>query len=184
LEYIETERLVIRDFEPDDWKDLFDYLSRPEVVKFEPYEVFTEAQCKEEAVRRSSQEFFRAVCLKNTGQLIGNVYFNRQEPKTFATWELGYVFNSKYWGHGYAAESCRAVLNHAFTRLQTRRVVAECNTQNTASWKLLERLHLRREGHYLKKSYFKCDENGNPIWQDVFEYAILSDEWLSVISLK
>ncbi len=171
---------MIRDFTPDDWKDLFDYLSKPEIVKFEPYEAFSEALCQEEARRRSGHESFRAVCLKSTGKMIGNIFLEQQEPKVFLTWELGYVFNSNYWGCGYATESCRAVLDHAFNKLQTRRVVATCNTLNTVSWKLLERLHFRREAHYLKHSYFKCDENGKPIWQDVFEYAILAEEWAAL----
>lgn len=53
-----------------------------------------------------------------------------------------------------------------------------CNPKNKASWNLLERLHFRKES-LLKNRYFKSDEQGNPIWQDTYEYAILFEEWRS-----
>jgi [ribosomal protein S5]-alanine N-acetyltransferase len=177
MQELATDRLNIRRFKPDDWRDLYDYLSDPKVVTFEPYPVFTKEQCQQEAMRRSNQECFWAVCLKSTGKLVGNVFFEQTEPKVFLNWELGYVLNSQYQRKGYATESCRRVLDYGFQTLRTRRVIALCNVLNTASWKLLADLGFRREGHFFKQSYFKCDEFGNPIWQDVYQYAILSDEW-------
>ena len=174
---LETDRLLIRGFTPDDWKDLYEYLSDEAVVKFEPYDVLTEAQCKQEALNRSNTDSMLAVCLKSNDKLIGNVYFEQQEPKELLTWELGYVFNSKYQCQGYATESCNAVLMHAFVSLKARRIVAMCDPRNVASWKLLERLHLRREGYLKKNIFFEKDAEGNPILKDTYEYAILSDEW-------
>lgn len=87
------------------------------------------------------------------------------------------IFNRKYQGLGYATEGVRAILDNAFTNLGARRVTAMCNPINASSWRLLERLKFRREGHLVKNVYFKKDENNNPIWQDTYEYAILSEEW-------
>lgn len=174
---LETERLILRRFLEDDWKDLYEYLSQEAVVKYEPYNTFSEEECKKEALKRSQQECFWAVCLKENNKLIGNVYFQQQEPKEFLTWELGYVFNPQYYGQGYATESCKKVIDYGFKVLSARRIVAMCNPKNESSWKLLERLNMRREGHLLKNIYFKCDEQGHPIWNDTFEYAILSEEW-------
>ena len=56
-------------------------------------------------------------------------------------------------------------------------VTAMCNPLNTASWKLMERLGMRREGHLIQNIWFKRDERGEPIWSDTYEYAILADEW-------
>ena len=50
---METKRLLIRRFLPSDWKDLFEYLSQEEVVKYEPYGIFTEESSRQEAARRS-----------------------------------------------------------------------------------------------------------------------------------
>jgi RimJ/RimL family protein N-acetyltransferase len=103
----ESDRLVLRRFTADDWPDLYEYLSDEEVVRYEPYKVFSEDESRREAVRRSSDEAFWAVCLKDDGKLIGNVYFQKQMPEELMTWEIGFVFNSKYHGRGYALEACR-----------------------------------------------------------------------------
>ena len=173
---METARLVIRKFLPDDWRDMFEYLSQESVVKYEPYDVFSKEDCKQEAARRAEDDSFWAVCLKDSGKLIGNIYFAERD---FDTWELGYVFNEDYQGMGYATEAVLALVDDAFSSGRARRVSAMCNPLNEPSWKLLERLGMRREGHLRKNVFFKRDKNGEPIWQDTYEYAILADEWVS-----
>lgn len=173
---MQTERLLIRRFTPDDWQDLYAYLSQETVVKYEPYEVFTEDLSKQEAIRRSGDNNFWAVCLKDCGKLIGNLYLSKQE---FDTWELGYVFNLDYHGKGYATEAARTVVNDIFKNHNARRVIAMCNPLNEPSWKLLERLGMRREGHLHQNIYFKKNPTGCPIWQDTYEYGILAEEWFS-----
>jgi len=172
-----TNRLSIRRFQSDDWKDLFEYLSDEAVVQFEPYDVFDEQASQNEAARRAGDQAFWAVCLKDTGKLIGNIYFEQQRPEQFLTWELGYVFNRKYWGNGYAAESCRRIIEHGFTQYGARRIIAMCNPENENSWRLLERLGMRREAHLKQSVYFKFDKQGNPIWNDTYTYAMLREEW-------
>lgn len=88
-ERIETRRLTLRRFAAGDWPDLYEYLSQPETVRYEPYDPFDETQARAETARRAGDEAFWAVCLRETGKVIGNVYLARGE---FATWELGYVF--------------------------------------------------------------------------------------------
>ena len=71
------------------------------------------------------------------------------------------------------------LLEDIFRNKNARRVIAMCNPLNEPSWKLLERLRLRREGHLIKNIYFKRDKADNPIWIDTYEYAIISDEWFT-----
>lgn len=172
---METARLIIRKFSETDWRDLHEYLSQKEVVKFEPYDVFTEEQSQQECKNRSCNSDFWAVCLKDTGKLIGNIYLSKQE---FDTWELGYVFNASFHGKGYATEAVVTLLDDVFCNCNAHRVVSMCNPLNTLSWKLLERINMRREAHLLKNIWFFKDTADNPIWQDTFEYAILREEWL------
>lgn len=174
---METERLLLRRFVKDDWHDLYEYLSQEEVVKYEPYNVFTKEQAKQEAINRSNNPDFWAVCLKETEKLIGNIYLSEQ---AFNTWELGYVLNSNYHGKGYATEAAIALVENLFVEDKAWRIVAMCDPLNTASWKLLERLHMRREGHLLKNVWFFKDENDVPLWKDTYEYAILKEEWLRI----
>lgn len=177
MENITLERLIIRKFKEEDCQDLFEYLSDKEVIKYEPHDVFTENQAKMEATRRADDKSFYAVCLKENDKLIGNLYFSQGD---FDTWELGYVFNKQYQGYGYATESARGLIDYAFTELGARRIIAMCNPENEKSWKLLERLGMRREGTLLQNIYFKTDTEGNPIWLNTYEYAILSNEWSSL----
>jgi RimJ/RimL family protein N-acetyltransferase len=174
---METQRLIIRRYIDSDWEDLYEYLSDAEVVKYEPYDVFSKEQAKQEAINRSSQECFYAICIKDSNKLIGNLYFQKGD---FDTWELGYVFNSKYQGKGYATEAAKALVAKAFDEWGARRVIAMCNPLNTKSWKLLERLGMRREGTLIKNIYFKYDSLGNPIWADTYEYGLLKEEWISI----
>jgi RimJ/RimL family protein N-acetyltransferase len=174
---METERLIIRRFQKDDWKDLFEYLSQEAVVRYEPYDVYDEKSSIEEAVYRSKSDSFFAVCLKENNKLIGNVYFQQQEPKDFLTWEIGYVFNPDYYGQGYATEACEKVLKYGFEELGAHRIIGQCNPENTSSWRLLERLSMRREGHFRKPVFFKKSKDGKPIWHDSYEYSILEEEF-------
>lgn len=74
------------------------------------------------------------------------------------------MFNSDYWGNGYAFESAKELITYAFEKLDARRIIAMCNPSNESSWKLLEHLTFRREGTLIKNIFFFTDTNGNPIW--------------------
>ena len=174
---LETERLILRRFEPGDGEDLFEYLSDEETVRFEPYGVFTREQADAEAARRAGDEAFWAVCPKDSGKLIGNVYFCLQQPEQFRAWEIGYVFNRLFCGRGYATEAVVRVMRHGFEVMGAHRIEAHCNPLNERSWKLLERAGLRREGHFPQKAWFKRDASGQPIWHDAYAYGLLDEEW-------
>lgn len=173
---IETERLFIRYFEEEDGSDLFEYLSKEDVVRYEPYGTYLYDEAILEAKRRVDDRNYYAVVLK-TGKVIGNLYLAEGD---FDTWELGYVFNSVYWGNGYAFESAKALITYAFENLRARRIIAMCNPLNESSWKLLERLNFRREGNLIKNIFFFKDGSGNPIWQDTYEYGLLKEEWRDI----
>ena len=82
--------------------------------------------------------------------MIGNVYMGKRD---FEALEIGYVFNQNYWGNGYAAESCKALIKQAFSN-GVHRIYAECDPNNKNSWKLLEALEFQREAHFRKNVYF------------------------------
>lgn len=168
---IETERLILRRFCKSDLQDLYEYLSDEEVVRFEPYKPMDWQEVENTLDWRMSTEEMMAVELKSSGKMIGNVYLGKGD---FEARELGFVFNRHYWGQGYALESCRAVLKRAFVS-GVHRIYAECDPNNMASWRLLERLGFSREGHLRENVYFWKDEGGNPIWKDTLVYAILNE---------
>lgn len=85
---METKRLALRRFRPEDWQDLYEYLSDPGVVAFEPYPPCSLGECREMAAKRAENEGFWAVCLKDSGKVIGNLYLQKAD---FDTWEMDYV---------------------------------------------------------------------------------------------
>lgn len=171
---LETERLVLRPFEETDAEGLHAYLGDEEVVRYEPYGAMTMEECRLEAARRASDEAFWAVCLAD-GTLIGNLYLSGADE--FGTREIGYVFARACWHKGYATEAARRLMAYAFERLATRRIIALCDTRNAASFALMERLGMRREGEFKKNVGFKTDAHGNAIWTDSYQYAILKEEF-------
>ena len=176
---LETDRLILRMFSCDDWQDLYEYLSKEEVVKYEPYDIYSQEECKFEASNRSKNNAFWAVCLKENNKLIGNLYFRQLTPEDFKTWEIGYVFNPIFKGKGFATEACQRILQYGFVQLSAHRIIGKCNPDNISSWKLLERLSMRREGYFKQPAFFKKTSEGQPIWHDAYQYAILSEEWFS-----
>ncbi|MFC9561380.1 GNAT family N-acetyltransferase [Agromyces sp. NPDC056965] len=85
---------------------------------------------------------------------------------------IGYLLDPAHAGNGYATEIARALLDLAFGELGVHRVTAGCFADNTASWRIMEKLGMRREQHGVRDSWHA--ELG---WIDGYTYAMLADEW-------
>ena len=77
-------------------------------------------------------------------------------------------------GHGYATEAVRELIRLCFEDLGLRRVTANCFADNTASWRLMERVGMRRETYAVKESLHRSGE-----WLDTMGYGLLAEEWTS-----
>jgi RimJ/RimL family protein N-acetyltransferase len=170
-------RLSLRRFVPADGAGLHAYLSRPEAVEFEPYGVIDRSEADAWAAQRAADPAFWAICLRPDGELIGNLYLARVPPDEWRTWELGYVLHPDHWGRGYASEAATRLLDECFRAWSAHRVVAYCDVENAASWRLLERLGFRREGHLVANASFRSDAGGEPVWKNAYAYAVLDREW-------
>ena len=157
----------LRRFKKSDLNDLYEYLSDEEVVKYVPHKPMTLEEVEDNLKWRISTDEMIAVELKGNGKMIGNVYLGRRD---FEAMEIGYVFNRSYWGKGYAKESCEKLIASAFTE-GVHRIYAECDPQNTGSWKLLEALGFEREKHLRENVYFWKDAENRPIWKDTYIYG-------------
>lgn len=70
----------------------------------------------------------------------------------------------------------RALVAHAFSSLGAHRVVASCNPDNVASWRVLERAGFVREARLRRNIWFRRDPAGDPLWQDTFVYGLVADD--------
>lgn len=167
---IETEDLIVRNFEPSDEADLCEYMLQRVHTEFEAYPDFSPEKAKAEIAARCQSDEFFAIELKAAHKVIGNVYLGK---RPFNARELGYVLNERYQNKGYGSAACKAVVDHAF-QCGLHRIYAECCPQNVPSWKLMEKIGLKREAHFIKNVSFHTDGEGNPIYWDTYVYAALN----------
>ena len=62
--------------------------------------------------------------------------------------ELGWIINKKYWRNGFAYEAADALVSYAAEHMGTTHFIAHCDTENTASYKVMEKLGMTRTGEY------------------------------------
>jgi ribosomal-protein-alanine N-acetyltransferase len=154
---LETERLILRPFEPGDAEDLhvvrsdpstFEYLgSAPApATKLED----TRAQIARLMEYHDKHGFgIAAVVERASGRVIGDCGLQLLEDGPEV--EVGYKLGRQYRGRGYATEAARAWLEYGFDTLGLERIVAVAWPDNVASWRVMEKCGMRRVGpgeHY------------------------------------
>jgi len=176
---IETSRLRLRHFTDSDLALFMAYRNDPEVARYQGWEGISEPEArvflqeqKEVQPGVPGQWFQIAVELKETGMLVGDCALKMEEHDERQA-EIGYTLSRAYQGRGIASEAVSCVLEYAFVTLGLHRVIAITACENAASVALLERLGLRREGHFRQDVWLKGK------WRDEFLYAMLREEWRS-----
>jgi ribosomal-protein-alanine N-acetyltransferase len=172
---IQTERLSIRKFDSQDLHEVLKYTSDTSVMKYIPEGLFNEDDAKQFISKNSGDgaEKFPVV-LTEEDKLIGHMVFHKYFGEH--TYEIGWVFNPDYQNKGYCSEAARALLKYGFEDMKLHRIIATCQPENHPSYRVMEKIGMRREG-YFKKCIPKGDE-----WWDEYYYAILEEEWKSQVS--
>lgn len=176
---IETDRLLLREFRAADEADMHEYASDPEVVRLMVWGPNTPEVTRAylAGILKEQEQWPRpsvglAIELKSERRAIGSIELRVKDEKN-RTADIGYVLTRKYWGHGYMTEAARAILDAAFRQLKLHRVWATCDPRNHASYRVMEKLGMRREAHFRKNVMEKSE------WRDSYLYAILAEEWLA-----
>jgi RimJ/RimL family protein N-acetyltransferase len=180
---LETERLILRDFVIDDagalaacrqGEDFWRYYEpEKDIAAYARGHVEMFVAWQSESPRRLFQ---LAVVLKDSRRLIGSCGI-RQRPQVSygvsspSEADIGYELGPEHWGQGYATEAANAMLEFGFGELKLHRVWSICLAENEASWRVMERAGLRREG-LLQGNVWLRDR-----WWDTLVYAITADEW-------
>ena len=169
---LETDRLLLRRFKPEDWRAVHRYMSDREVTEFLPEGLMSPARARAFTAKNAKTPHAIAVMEKAGGTLVGHMPFHPWfVPRT---WEIGWALAREHQGRGLATEAAAALLAYAFGPLQCHRVIATCQPENPASWRVAEKLRMRREAHF-KEALLQP----SGAWWDEYFYAILAEEFAS-----
>ncbi|MGA7280543.1 MAG: GNAT family N-acetyltransferase [Acidimicrobiia bacterium] len=166
---IETERLTIRAFAPEDAAGLAARRNHPEVAKYQNWSLpFTEGQAAQIVAELMDMEgpendewWMAIVADKASGQVLGDLAVHLSWEGQSA--EVGYTFGRENWGQGYAIEALDALLEYLFEELGVTRAFGMLHPDNSASAMVLERTGFLFEGH--TRSSFWLDD-------------VVSDDWI------
>lgn len=175
---LETDRLLLRPFAVDDFDGLYSYQSHPDVATYllwgprteDEVRVALEKKLASGSIASPGDILSLAVVLKETGALVGDFILHWIEDEHRQA-EIGYIIHPDHAGRGYATEAGRVILRIGFEDLELHRVFGRVEPRNVGSARVLEKLGMRLEAHFVENEYIK-DE-----WQSELVYAMLNREW-------
>ncbi|MDH6575818.1 GNAT family protein [Kitasatospora sp. MAP5-34] len=173
---LETARLRLRRFQPEDAPVLAAYRSDPAVARYQGWTAPVPPESAAALVREFADGdpgqpgwFQYAIELKADGCLVGDLGVNLDENRMQA--ELGFTLAAGRQGCGYATEAARAVLRDLFELRGLHRVSAECDARNVDSVRLLKRVGFQQEGHRPANTWIKGE------WTDDLLFGLLAERW-------
>jgi RimJ/RimL family protein N-acetyltransferase len=179
---IETERLWLRRYEDRDLADILAYSTDADFwlarnldwpVSEAGVKAYWEAQ---RAVDPGTDPgwFSLVVELKAEGKAIGQVGIGVIETGGKRQGTIGWLLGRKYQRQGFALEAARVLMTYGFEQLRLHRISARTAKDNRRSWRLMERLGMRREAHFRESHLVRG------VWRDEYIYAVLADEWRAI----
>ncbi|MBZ2198385.1 GNAT family N-acetyltransferase [Occultella gossypii] len=176
---VRTEHLLIRPATAADAPSAWAYRRLEEVARW-----MTTLHADEEGFTASFTEpsrLAKTLMIERDGQVIGDLMLAPEDAwaqtevaadAKEVQAELGWSMDPAHQGHGYATEAVTALIRICFEGLGLRRVVALCFAENAPSWRLMERVGMRRESHNVGDSLHRTGG-----WMDGYGYALLAEEW-------
>jgi RimJ/RimL family protein N-acetyltransferase len=177
---MQTERLLLRPFEEGDLRALHEMQSDEAVVRYLYHDTRSLDEVRAVLARKSAgvtvagegDGLSAAVVLRDTGELVADVslwWVSEGHQQA----EVGFVVHPAHQRRGYATEAARPMLDFAFATMGVHRVVGRTEARNTGSARVLEKLGMRREAHFVENEWVKSE------WQSELVYAVLASEWVT-----
>jgi RimJ/RimL family protein N-acetyltransferase len=174
---IQSNRLILRPITAEDAEAIFGYRSNAIINQFQGWipetvaDVHDFIQDKICAEIDQPDTWFQLAIVKNdSGELIGDIGIHFLELDSLQV-EIGFTLDWKHHGNGFATEALTEVMKFLFRKLNKHRVIASIDPRNEKSIKVVERLGMRKEAHFMKSLWI------NNEWVDDCVYAILKEEW-------
>jgi len=176
---LETNRLLLREFEESDLVALFDMENHYEMQRYEKEKIPSEELIRKYihnarmcASVTPRTHYYFAVTVKPDNIARGRISLCLLHDH-IREWEIGWTTHRADWGKGYAVEAAAEVLNLAFQRLNAHRVVAFCHSLNAQSIRVMEKLGMQKDG------LLRETRRWGGRWADECIYSILEREWAS-----
>jgi len=175
---LRTPRLDLRPYEPGDLDLVRALHTREDVTRYLYWDVMTEDEVRDTlqkkigrlALRTEGNGLNLVAVLRETGEVVGDTaLFYASEAHR--TGEVGFVLKPEFQGRGLATEMATEMLRVGFEDADFHRIIGRCDARNDGSWKVMERLGMRREAHLISNEWVKGE------WCDELDYALLGDEW-------
>ncbi len=171
---LETERLMLRNFEPSDLAFIYNHFSNSFVSRYlydnEPPSTIEEAaDILNWAIDHSSNHIRWCITLKETGQQIGTIGFHKFDEQNNAA-EIGYDLCEAYTRKGIMSEALQCILNHGKTAYGLHRIYASTAPDNEASNKLLETNGFQLEGVIRDQYLFRGKYYDHNLWSRILGY--------------
>lgn len=171
-----TDRLCLRQIQPDDAEAMFAILSDEAVMQFYGHEPHRSLYDTHQLIEQTQLSYTLhksirwGITLKGHKQLIGSCSFHHLNASTRRA-ETGYELHRSFWQQGLMYEAMAALLNYGFTAMELHRVEAIIDIANEASKGLLLKLGFTYEGN-LRQRYFFHDH-----FVDEHYFGLLKQEW-------
>jgi len=165
---IQTERLLLREFTPNDLENVFKGLSHPEVIKYYGVSFKTLEATKVQMDwlinhRINETGIWWAVCSKDNNVFYGAGGLNDWDKKEGKA-EIGFWLLPDYWGQGIFKEAMPLILDYGLKQLKLLRIVGFVESENGPCKKAIEKIDFRYE-----KTMKDCEvKNGQSISVDVY----------------
>jgi RimJ/RimL family protein N-acetyltransferase len=157
----------------DDAAFITDIVSDASLWEYE-YDISSDKEkARKKVVERLESDWFRYFIIRldsPEGVAVGLLHIHWY-IKERESWEIGYCILPQHRGRGYATEASRIALGYAFGDWNAHKVVGMCNSENTASCKVMEKLGMKREG------VFRAELPWRGRWVDQYFYSILDSEY-------
>ena len=143
MQILETRRLLLREFIPEDVDALALVLSDAETMRHYPAPLDRDGVIA--WIQRNRHRYAEyghglwAMVLKSSGEVIGDCGLTRQNVDGIDEIEIGYHVRRDLWGQGYASEAARACQEYGFTRLGAPRLISLIRPGNVASRRVAEK---------------------------------------------
>jgi RimJ/RimL family protein N-acetyltransferase len=173
---IATSRLLLRPFVLDDLDDLHAIQSRADVTRYLYWGERSRQETADALAKRTTMTALEkegdilVLAVVLDGAVIGDVNL-AWRSREHRQGEFGFVFHPDQHGHGYAGEAAVEMLRLGFEGLRLHRIIGRADGRNRASARLMEKLGLRLEAHFVQNEIVKGE------WTDEVVYAMLASEW-------